>query len=109
MKLDNKNNPILNGITLEELLEEFTLIPKQMKFGDKNIQNFLDCFSNVCDEVMNETYDLKNYCIVKRHVEKKLNNDIVQKIKDDDLPYRQIAKKYKISIGTVSKIKNNKY
>lgn len=109
MKLDNKNVPILNGITLEELLEEFTLIPKKAEWEDKNFQNFLDWFSNICDAAMNEHYDLKNYCIVKRHIKKKLTNDIVQKIKDDDLPYRQIAKKYKVSIGTVSKIKNNKY
>ena len=40
---------------------------------------------------------------------KKLNNEQVEKIKNDTGSYRAKAKKYNLSIGTISKIMNDKY
>ena len=40
---------------------------------------------------------------------KKLTKEQVEKIKNDTGSYRAKAKKYKLSLGTISKIMNDKY
>ncbi|MPQ45203.1 hypothetical protein [Clostridium tarantellae] len=100
--------------TLKEILEKYYLIPK----------NFIDfkeeiyCSSNMFEQLLqefsvNEAYqeekELNHICIVKRKIGKKLSYEQVEQIKNDKRSYRSLAKDYKVSLGTISKIKNNKY
>ncbi|MGL4873323.1 MAG: hypothetical protein ACRC30_01565 [Clostridium sp.] len=48
-------------------------------------------------------------CIVKRKTSKKISDEQVEQIKNDNRSYRSLAKDYKVSLETISKIKNNKY
>lgn len=102
-----------NGMTLEELAKEYYLIPKCVKYKNLNITNEkelmellseVDDFSNIYDKEK-----LKHIYIVKQKREKKLSQEEVKIIKEDKGSVREKAKKYNISIGTVSKINNDKY
>lgn len=103
----------LNGMTLKELSDEYFLIPKGIKYVNINIRTEeelnqllkeVDQFEDIYDkEYLNSTY------IVRQKREKKLSKEEVKKIKEDTGSVRVKAKKYNISIGTVSKIMNDKY
>lgn len=102
-----------NGMTLEELAKEFYLIPKNVKYENLRItsEEELKILLEEVDDFSN-TYDkeqLKNIYIVKQKREKKLSQEEVKIIKEDKGSVREKAKKYNISIGTVSKINNDKY
>lgn len=102
-----RDYPLKNGKdnTLKQFFERFYIVPKdwilteeQRKFLDKN-----SCY--ISDPVMAEGKD--GYIVRRRG--KKLNNEQVEKIKNDTGSYRAKAKKYNLSIGTISKIMNDKY
>ena len=104
---------MFNGISLKEVAEKYCLIPKGVKYSDINGEDItelvkvgfenLDIFECYSDE------ELKNIYIVKRKTEKKLNAKQVKEIKEFKGSVREKAKRFGVSIGTISKINNNKY
>ncbi|MDY2584016.1 MAG: hypothetical protein SOW47_13580 [Clostridium perfringens] len=101
-----------DGMTLEELSKEYYLIPKGVKYtinistSDEmeRVLEVIDQFSDIYDkEYLSSSY------IVRQKREKKLSDEEVKMIKKDKGSVREKAKKYNISIGTVSKINNDKY
>ncbi|MGL5087580.1 MAG: hypothetical protein ACRC68_17985 [Clostridium sp.] len=103
----------LNGMTLKTLKKDYYIIRKGIKYhhpiiSTEDIEDILKAvneFSNIyCDEEV-----LGEYYIVKRKTEKKFNAEEVQAIKIDTGSIREKSLKYKASIGTISKIMNDKY
>lgn len=90
---------MFNGISLKEVAEKYYLIPK----GVKAKFEILDMFKCYSDE------ELKNIYIVKRKTEKKLSDEEVKKIKEFKGSVREKAKRFGVSVGTISKINNDKY
>lgn len=56
----------------------------------------------------NKQQGAKGILFTARYVER-FNKEEVEIIKNDTGSYRSLAEKYNISIGTIYKIKNNKY
>lgn len=105
---------MFNGMSLKEVSEKYYLIPKGVKYYNVNSENVtelvevgletLDMFENIHDEEY-----LKNSYIVKRKTEKKLSDEEVKKIKESKGSVREKAERFGLSVGTISKINNNKY
>ncbi|MBI6007434.1 hypothetical protein H8J86_15985 [Clostridium perfringens] len=103
---------MFNGISLKEVAEKYYLIPKGVKYSENNEDTtelakakfeILDMFKCYSDE------ELKNIYIVKRKTEKKLSDEEVKKIKEFKGSVREKAKRFGVSVGTISKINNDKY
>lgn len=91
--------------TLKTFFERFYVIPKDIALTDEE-RKFLD--SKGVYLIGPGTKEGKNGYIVFRK-SKKLSQEQVQQIKNDNRSYRIIAKEYNVSAGTISKIKNDKY
>lgn len=103
---DVKCYPLFEGKnTLKNFYEYNYVIPKCVELPEE-IRTFLDkrSFELSCEEVANG----KNGYIVFRPY-KKLTKEQVEEIKNDTGSYRAKAKKYNLSLGTISKIMNDKY
>lgn len=105
---------MFNGMSLKEVSEKYYLIPKGVKYYNTESINVtemvevaletLDMLENIHDEE-----ELKNSYIVKRKTGKKLNAKQVKEIKEFKGSVREKAEKFGVSVGTISKINNNKY
>lgn len=91
--------------TFKQFMNRFYVIPKELKFTDEQ-QKFLDEYS--CYIVDPDIAAGKNCYIVQRKG-KKLTKEQVETIKNDTGSCRAKAKKYNLSVGTISKIMNDKY
>ena len=91
--------------TLKSFYEYNYVIPK-CAYIPEDIRNFLDKYSFELTE--KEHANGENGYIVFRP-KKKLTKEQVKQIKNDTGSYRARAKKYKVSLGTISKIMNDKY
>lgn len=97
---------ILDGDnTLKTFFERFYVVPKDIPLTDEE-KKFLE--SRGVYLIGDNTKVGKDGYIVFRK-NKKLNQEQVQQIKNDVGSYRSLAKKYNVSVGTISKIKNGKY
>lgn len=105
---------MFNGMSLKEISEKYYLIPKGVEYENTEGEDItelvkvgletLDMFELNYDEE-----ELKNIYIVKRKTEKKLSDEEVKKIKESKGSVREKAKRFNLSVGTISKINNNKY
>lgn len=105
---------LFNGMSLKEISEKYYLIPKGVEYENTEGEDItelvkvgletLDMFELNYDEE-----ELKNIYIVKRKTEKKLSDEEVKKIKESKGSVREKAKRFNLSVGTISKINNNKY
>lgn len=92
--------------TIKQFFDRFYCIPKEVK-TTKEIKKFLE--NNSLVPIDDDVRNGKNGYIVFRKNKKKLSQEEIEKIKNDTGSYRSKADKYKISIGTISKIMNDKY
>lgn len=91
--------------TLKQFFERFYVIPKDLNWTDNEL-DFLNRYSfELSDPRVRAGKD--GYIVERKG--KKLSNEEVQIIKNDTGSYRAKAKKYNLSLGTISKIMNNKY
>lgn len=91
--------------TIKQFVERFYILPRDNSFTEEQ-RKFLE--ENSC-YISNPIIAAgKNGYIVFRKG-KKLSAEQVEQIKNDTGSYRVKAKKYKLSLGTISKIMNNKY
>lgn len=91
--------------TLKQFFDRFYCVPKDLEFTNEE-RAFLERVKKV---PANKDVALgKNGYIVFRRG-KKFDDDEVKTIKNDVGTYRQKAEKYNTSIGTISKIMNDKY
>lgn len=94
-----------NDNTLKQFFNRFYVIPKDLKWNDKELE-FLEKYSFELSDP--RIRDGKDGYIVERKG-KKLSAEQVEQIKNDNGSYRAKAKKYKLSLGTISKIMNDQY
>lgn len=94
-----------NDKTLKQFFDRFYCIPKDIECT-KEERKFLERVNHnpVSENVLNG----KNGHIVFRKG-KKLSAEQVEQIKNDTGSYRAKARKYKLSLGTISKIMNDQY
>ncbi len=105
---------MFNGMSLKEVSEKYYLIPKGVKYYNANNENITELVESALEmldmfELNYDEEDLKNSYIVKRKTEKKLSDEEVKKIKESKGSVREKAKRFNLSVGTISKINNNKY
>lgn len=108
MTKEEKTYPITleNDKTLKQFFDRFYVISKDIECT-KEQKEFLA--ANHLQPIDKNIREGINGYIVRRKNIKKLSSEEVEKIKNDIGSYRSKAKKYKVSIGTISKIMNNKY
>lgn len=92
--------------TIKQFFDRFYCIPKDLEVN-KELKTFLE--NNSLVPIDDDVRNGKNGYIVFRKNKKKLTQEEVQKIKNDTGSYRSKADKYNISVGTISKIMNDKY
>ena len=94
-----------NDKTLKQFFNRFYCIPKDINLT-KEQKEFLECVNHtpVSENVLNGK---DGYIVFRKG--KKLSAEQVKQIKNDTGSYRAKAKKYKLSLGTISKIMNDKY
>lgn len=103
---DIKYDLVLEGDnTLKQFFERFYVIPKDLDLEDQEIKTLEKYKFELSDPQVRAG---KNGYIVERKV-KKLSAEQVEQIKNDTGSYRSKAKKYNLSLGTISKIMNDKY
>lgn len=94
-----------NDNTLKQFFDRFYVIPKDLKCSDEELE-FLEKYSfELSDPKVREGKD--GYIVERKG--KKLSAEQVEQIKNDIGSYRAKAKKYKVSVGTISKIMNDRY
>ncbi len=91
--------------TLKQFFDRFYVLPRDKNYNDEELK-FLSVHELGLKHEQVKTG--KNGYIVFRRM-KKLNNEQVEKIKNDTGSYRAKAKKYNLSVGTICKIMNDKY
>lgn len=91
--------------TIKQFVERFYIIPRDNSFTEEQ-RKFLEKYSCYISNPIIAAG--KNGYIVFRKG-KKLSAEQVEQIKNDTGSYRAKAKKYKLSLGTISKIMNDKY
>ena len=94
-----------NDKTLKQFFNRFYCIPKDSNLT-KEQKEFLERAN--CTPISEDVLNGKDGYIVFRKG-KKLSDKEVEIIKNDTGSYRAKAKKYKLSLGTISKIMNDKY
>lgn len=94
-----------NDKTLKQFFNRFYCIPKDINLT-KEQKEFLESVNHtpVIENVLNGK---DGYIVFRKG--KKLSAEQVKQIKNDTGSYRAKAKKYKLSLGTISKIMNDKY
>lgn len=109
--MDNKENiktyPLTVGKdnTIKQFVDRFYIVPRDSNFTEEE-RKFLEKNScHISDPIIAAG---KNGYIVQRKG-KKLTKEQVKIIKNDTGSYRAKAKKYNLSLGTISKIMNDKY
>lgn len=94
-----------NDNTLKQFFDRFYVIPKDLKWSDEELK-FLEEYSfELSDPRVREGKD--GYIVERKG--KKLSAEQVEHIKNDTGSYRAKAKKYNLSLGTISKIMNDQY
>lgn len=91
--------------TLKQFFNRFYCIPKDINLT-KEQKEFLESVNHT--PVSENVLSGKDGYIVFRKG-KKLSAEQVEQIKNDTGSYRAKAKKYNLSLGTISKIMNDKY
>lgn len=91
--------------TLKTFFERFFVIPKDLNFTEKQLKFLKSLEFELTDPRIRAGKD--GYIVERKG--KKLSDEEVEIIKNDTGSYRAKAKKYNLSVGTISKIMNDKY
>lgn len=95
---------------VEHFFQRFYVIPKDINLNDvkpgTTIKEFLELHSL---NIVNEEIKQKTYIVMQGKKPKRLNQEQIQIIKDSDKSQRALAKEFNCSVGTINKVKNNKY
>lgn len=112
--------------TLKQFMDRFYVLPKDHNWSKEEREFLEKHYLELTEEnerlgkdgyivqrkkkMGTECAEICTYCsyIVQRK-KKMFNKEEVEIIKNDTGSYRSLAEKYNISIGTIYKIKNNKY
>lgn len=109
---ENKKYDVIvdNKHKLEHFFDRFYVIPKDINLNDiepgTTIKEFLELNSL---NIINEELKQKAYIVMQGKKKKRLNQEQIKAIKESNKTYRQISKEFKISLGTINKVKNDKY
>lgn len=109
-----------NFMTIKKFREKYYIVPKSLKEAKLynlgfyvNVKKLgiildkIDMFNTEESEITNLL--LKTGYICYSNDDKKVSEELEEQIKKDTGSVRALAKKYNLAIGTISKIKNDKY
>lgn len=91
--------------TLKQFMDRFYVLPKDHNWSKEEREFLEKHYLELTEE--NERLGKDGYIVQRK--KKMFNKEEVEIIKNDTGSYRSLAEKYNISIGTIYKIKNNKY
>lgn len=109
--IDEENDEVIYDLvlegdnTLKTFFERFFVIPKDLNYTDEELKFLRSLEFELSDPRVRAGKD--GYIVERKG--KKLSAEEVEIIKNDTGSYRAKAKKYKLSLGTISKIMNDKY
>lgn len=109
--IDEENDEVIYDLvlegdnTLKTFFERFFVIPKDLNYTDEELKFLRSLEFELSDPRVRAGKD--GYIVERKG--KKLSDEEVEIIKNDTGSYRERAKKYKLSLGTISKIMNDKY
>lgn len=86
--------------------EKLVIVSKELYLEIKEFLNYKKDFKEYL-EYKEELIKYKNSC--RKKVKPRIVQEIKERYKKEKTSYRKLAKHYKVSIGTISKIINNKY
>ena len=96
-----------NDNTLKQFFDRFYVIAKDEEYTSDQLE-FLK--QKTIYPTNDEVREGKDGFIVFRGTKKKiLTEEQCKEIRESDLTQMELSKKYKVSIGTINKVKNNKY
>ena len=99
-----------NDNTLKSFFDKFYVIPKDPKdrmYTDVEIASFKKNEIILSDE--NVRNGLDGYIVCRGKKKKVFTEKQIQEIQESNLSYRKLSEKFNVSIGTISRVKNNKY
>ncbi|MDO5040113.1 helix-turn-helix domain-containing protein [Clostridium sp.] len=112
----NKNNKEIYNITLKDdkslkqFFQRFYILPKKpnsYNYTNKELEILkLRSLKPTCKEVKQ---GLNGYIVFRGVKNKKLTEQQVKDIQNSNLSQRKLAKEYNVSVGTINRVKNNKY
>mgnify|MGYP004645427619 CR=1 FL=1 len=101
MTLENDN-------TIKTFFERFYVIAKNNEFLTEENKKFLEAFScELVDDKVKEGKD--GFLVFRGKKPKKLNETQCKEIRESNLTQMELSKLYGVSVGTINKVKNNKY
>ena len=109
--IDEENDEVIYDLvlegdnTLKTFFERFFVIPKDLNYTDEELKFLRSLEFELSDPRVRAGKD--GYIVERKG--KRLSAEEVEIIKNDTGSYRAKAKKYKLSLGTISKIMNDKY
>ena len=109
--IDEENDEVIYDLvlegdnTLKTFFERFFVIPKDLNYTDEELKFLRSLEFELSDPRVRAGKD--GYIVERKG--KKLSAEEVEIIKNDTGSYRAKAKKYNLSVGTISKIMNDKY
>ena len=109
--IDEENDEVIYDLvlegdnTLKTFFERFFVIPKDLNYTDEELKFLRSLEFELSDPRVRAGKD--GYIVERKG--KKLSAEEVEIIKNDIGSYRAKAKKYNLSVGTISKIMNDKY
>lgn len=112
---DNRYNIIIysddplqkNDNTLKQFFDRFYVIPKNGEYTEEQIEFLNQKAIYPANDKVREGKD--GYLIFRGRKKKVLTEEQCKEIRESNLTQMQLAKQYKVSIGTINKVKNNKY
>lgn len=93
--------------TLKTFFDRFYVVPKQENYTKEQLEFLKDNAILPLNELVKSGRN--GYLCFRGKKSKKVNEQIQQEILNSDLPYRELSKIYKISTGTICKIKKGIY
>ena len=121
LKIKGVKNMLKKFMTMKKFRESYYIVPKSLEmvslseFGGSDINlKKLGIFLNRIDMFIVEDCKLTELLLKTGYIcysdnTKKLNPKQIEEIKKDKGSVREKAKKYGLSVGTISKINNDKY
>ena len=96
-----------NDNTLKQFFDRFYVIAKDGEYTEDQIEFLKQKTIYPTNDKVREGKD--GYLVFRGTKNKVLTEEQCKEIRESDLTQMELSKQYKVSIGTINKVKNNKY
>ena len=96
-----------NDNTLKQFFDRFYVIPKDKAYTNDQLEFLKQKTIHLMNNEVKTGKD--GYLVFRGRKKKVLTEEQCKEIRESDLTQMELSKQYKVSIGTINKVKNNKY